>query len=256
MSAIFRKIFIAFAFAAAGQVVAGHNYSDFWGATNGGTVNIVQQGRSVVVSGLLYGSDRQPTWINFGGTLDDNDRLVANVIQNVGDPPRDNWVSQWNPFVVGNATVQFTSKSRATFTLTLNGSTSTGTLRRVRIGPLGLAGEYVATSIELLENCSVRPIGLEARLGLLRVQANAAGDVVTGTFNQIDGSGGCSYNLSLVQSGSVATGDGSFNCSDGTSGDIEVEALRAFDDIITVQMIRRFRSGDTCTATTLLSGSQ
>lgn len=256
MNRILEKIAFTILLAFAGQVAAGHNYSDFWGATNGGTVNIVQQGRSVVVSGLLYGDDRQPTWINFGGTLDDNDSLSAAVIQNVGDPPSDNWVSQWHPFVVGSASIRFTSMSRASFTLTLNGRTSTGTLRRAKIGPLSLAGTYVATTVELFENCSERQNTLEVTLGLLTVQTNDAGDAVTGSFNQSDRFAGCTYYLSLAQSGSVATGSGTFTCNDNTSGDITVESLRALDDSLTIRMVRNFRAGDTCTATTFLSGLQ
>lgn len=120
---------------------------------------------------------------------------------------------------------------------------------------MNLAGVYVATSIEVFENCTVGTNGVVARFGLLRVEADASGSAVTGSFAEGQ-AGGCTYNLTLVQTGSVATGNGSFSCSDGSSGDVEVEAVRAFDDVITAQLIRRYRSGDTCTTTTFVSGTQ
>ena len=256
MSNILRTIVATILLAVAGQAAAGHNYSDFWGATNGATLNIVQQGSSVVVTGFLYDTDRQPTWISFGGTLDENDSFAGNVIQNLGDVPSNNWVLTWNPFVVGTAAIQFTSKSRGNFSLTLNGTTTTGTLRRANIGPLALAGQYMTTIIDGYENCSFRQNNVASTLGLFAVQVSDAGDTMTGSFNVLNGLNSCGYSLLLVQTGSVATGTGTFTCNDGTSGDVAVEALRAFDDIITIQMTRTFLAGDTCVATTFLSGSQ
>lgn len=256
MSGFMRTLAITLFVAVTGQAAAGHNYSDFWGATNGATLNIVQQGSSVVVTGFLYDTDRQPTWISFGGTLDANDSFSGNVIQNVGDVPSNNWVSKWNPFVVGSAAIQFTSMSRGTFSLALNGTTTTGTIRRATIGKLPIAGVYAATIMELLENCSFRQSKLVSSLGLFTVQTNAAGDTITGSFNDIDGLNSCTYYIALVQTGSVATGNGSFTCNDGTSGDVAVDALRAFDDMLTIQMIRTFQAGDTCVGTTFLSGGQ
>ena len=103
------RIVAAILIGAAGQAAAVHDYSDFWGATNGATLNIVQHGSSVVVTGFLYDTDHQPTWITFGGTLDANESFSGNVLQNVGDVPSNNWVSNWNPYVVGSATIVRTS---------------------------------------------------------------------------------------------------------------------------------------------------
>ncbi len=235
---------------------AGHNYSDFWGATNGASLNIVQQGSDVVVTGFLYDTDRLPTWITFGGTLDASNTLSGNVLQNAGDVPSNNFVSNWNPFVVGTASIQFTSLSRASFTLTLNGRTTTGTLRRANLGRLPLAGEYAATIMELLENCTFRQNRLVSSLGLFTVQTNDAGDAMTGSFSETNGPGSCTYYVPLVQTGSVATGYGTFACNDGTDGDAAIESLRAFDDVLVIEMTRTFRRGDTCIATTLLSGGR
>ena len=242
--------------ALAGPAAAGHNYSDFWGATNGATLNIVQHGSSVVVTGFLYDTDHQPTWITFGGTLDANDSFSGNVLQNVGDVPSNNFVSKWNPFVVGTASIQFSSMSRASFTLTLNGTTTTGTLRRANVGRLPLDGQYAVTIMELLENCSNRQNRLVSSIGLFTVQTNDAGNAMTGSFSDINGLGSCTYYVPLVQTGSVATGNGTFICNDGTDGDAAIELLRAFDDILVIEMTRTFRRGDTCIATTFLSGGQ
>jgi hypothetical protein len=251
-----RLIATAMFLALAGPAVAGHNYSDFWGATNGATLNIAQQGSSVVVTGFLYDTDRLPTWITFGGTLDANESFSGDVLQNAGDVPSNNFVSNWNPFVVGTAAIQFTSMSRASFTLTLNGTTTTGTLRRANIGRLPLAGEYAATIMELLENCTNRQNRLVSSLGLFTVQLNDAGNAMTGSFSATDRLDSCTYYVPLVQMGSVATGNGSFTCNDGTDGDAAIESLRAFDDVLVIQMTRTFRRGDTCIATTLLSGGR
>ncbi len=253
----FARIVAAILIGPAGPAAAAaHNYSDFWGATNGTTLNIVQQGSSVVVTGFLYDTDRLPTWITFGGTLDASGSLAGNVLQNTGDVPSNNWVSKWNPYVVGNATIRFTSTAQGTFTLTLNGNTTTGTIYRVAIGKLPLAGTYTVTTIESYADCSSRPNRIESTLGFARVVTTDSGDAMTLSLDNFDGLNACTYYVPLRQSGSFATGNGTFVCNDGTGGDVAVDGLRALDAIVTIRMKRTFRTGETCIADTFVSGSQ
>lgn len=248
------RIGAAILIGAAGQAAAVHDYSDFWNATNGATLNIEQHGSDVVVSGFLYDTDRLPTWITFGGTLDANGSLSGSVLQNVGDAPSNDWVSNWNPYVVGRATIRFTSTSQGTFTLNLNGRTTTGTIYRVTLGKLPLAGTYTAATVDAYANCSSRPNRIESTLGLARVVTTDSGDAMTLSLDNFDGRNACTYYVPLRQRGSFATGSGSFVCNDGTSGDVAVEGLRAFDDIVTIRMKRTYRSGETCIADSFLSG--
>lgn len=248
------RIVAAILIGAAGQAAAAHNYSDHWGATNGATLSIVQHGSSIVVTGHLYDTDRQLTGISFGGTLDENDSFSGVVVQNLGDVPSNNWVSNWNPYVVGSATVRFTSTSQGTFTLTLNGTTTTGTIFRATIGKLPLAGSYTAAAVDAYANCSSRPNRIETTLGLARVVTTDSGDAMTLSLDSIDGRNACTFYVPLRQRGSLATGSGSFVCNDGTSGDVAVEGLRAFDDIVTIRMKRTYRTGETCIADSFLSG--
>ena len=294
MRPIVATFVLAITLAASSAFAESHNYSDFWGATNGATLNIVQTGETVTVTGFLYDVDRLPTWISFSGSLNGTSTFTGNVIQNAGDPPSNSWVSNWNPYSVGSASITFTSKSRGTLTLTLNGTTTTGTIRRANIAKLPLAGQYVSSVVEVLQGCTSRQSGLYsgvgyfnvslndagtaatgsfealdntpgctsrqsglyAGVGYFTVTLNDAGNAATGSFEALDASPGCTYYLPFTQAGSTATGSGTFSCNDGTSGDVEVENLRAYDDIVTIQMTRTFTSGETCVATTFLSGSK
>jgi hypothetical protein len=138
----------------------------------------------------------------------------------------------------------------------LNGTTTTGTIRRANIAKLPLAGQYVSSVVEVLQGCTSRQSGLYAGVGYFNVTLNDAGNAATGSFEALDNSPGCTYYLPFTQAGSTATGNGTFSCNDGTSGDVEVENLRAYDDIVTIQMTRTFTSGETCVASTFLSGSK
>lgn len=256
MRPIVATFVLAITLAASSAFAESHNYSDFWGATNGATLNIVQTGETVTVTGFLYDVDRLPTWISFSGSLNGTNTFTGNVIQNAGDPPSNSWVSNWNPYSVGSASITFTSKSRGTLTLTLNVTTTTGTIRRANIAKLPLAGQYVSSVVEVLQGCTSRQSGLYAGVGYFTVTLNDAGNAATGSFEALDASPGCTYYLPFTQAGSTATGSGTFSCNDGTSGDVEVENLRAYDDIVTIQMTRTFTSGETCVASTFLSGSK
>lgn len=63
MRPIVATFVLAITLAASSAFAESHNYSDFWGATNGATLNIVQTGETVTVTGFLYDVNRLPTWI-------------------------------------------------------------------------------------------------------------------------------------------------------------------------------------------------
>lgn len=229
------------------------NWSDFWGVSNGVTLNVVQQGTNIVATGFLYDSSGNPTWISFGGVLDQaTNSFSGDVIQNRGNPPSSSWSNNWNPYVVGYASVVFTYPNSGQLTLTLNGSTTIGTLRRASLGKLDALGLFVGSGYEIWENCTYRANGVDEGGAIFNVSSNAAGDYFTIRWGALSGTNLCTFYLPVLQAGSVIVGSGTFSCSDGGQGNMVVTTLRATDSSLMGQIVRTYNTIDTCRVTLYL----
>ena len=233
------------------------NYSDWWAdpSYGGSSMNISQQGSSLGVAWYFYDATGTPTWIFGGGVLSGATAsltLFSARGVTLGPP------TAVSAAPIGTATITFTSDSAATFAFTYAGTSAypgrSGqlSLSRYTLASVPIAGTYRYASRTVQSACTVNPDdnGTFIEFGT-RIITVASGSI-TVKDTQTDGTL-CTWSGPYVQAGSKVSVTATFTCSNGWSGNGQLD-LGFTDDSFKQTGTGQVTLGNPCQLSTSASG--
>lgn len=234
---------------------ARNNYQDWWWdpAQSGMGWNVAQQGEVLAVAWFHYDATGKASFLTLAGPLD-GETLTGNLIRSSGPRPG----PAFDPAAVtnvpvGTASLQFTSSHSAVFTYDFDGLSGSVNLQRFSFSTDDFSGSWAYVSTGSLAGCrnpdddgSLREAGL--------MTATRSGDLLTLSLTTDGDDAVCTFSTQLSSQGSLHQGEGSYSCSDGEGGSLELHDIRLSEDSLTMEFTA-IDSGvtDTCTATGHLS---
>ncbi len=269
VAAAFAALFMAAGARAAAPAPA--DYQDWWWdpSKDGMGVNIGQQGDTLAVAWYRFAADRSSTYNLLSGKLVNG--VLTGLLQTASGPPPG---PGYNPAEVlrgnvGSATFRFTSPTSAVFEYTLNGSSGVLNLVRFTMQGIPLEGSWQYASIAARASCLFPASqGQIANSGFATMEKTGPSPGPGPNPNPGSGPGhyrlitqsnigldSCTYNMTLAQSGSLYTGDGTFVCISGRGGAITVERLQAENGFLSLVYTSRYSIGESCTETGRLSAA-
>lgn len=244
-----RLVFFLLVILSGGHTGATQNYSDWWwnSSQSGMGVHVNHQGSIVAATWFMYDPDGSPSFLLLAGTLSNN-QISGNLSRSTGPQPGPsfdpNAVIRTN---VGTATLTFTGSNSATFSYSYNGLSGTLILGRNTFSSPSISGTWQYAAASTISNCIH-----SSENGAMTDSGYASVTVGGGQFSMttysIDGSI-CSHSTSFTQTGSTASGSGTFSCSFGVSGSVTFEDLRVTDNFMIANYSRQATSGETCRET-------
>ena len=240
-------------FGCAGASQATDNYQDWWWnpAQDGMAMNIAQQGETVAVAWYHYDSQTNPAYLLLAGALVDG-TVSGDLVRANGPLPG----SAYDPASVtrtpvGTASMTFSSDRQAAFTYDYDGRSGTIALERFTIAEESLAGDWTFASTGSNSGCMASTSNKAFNnSGALAV--SHSGTTLTLALRNTAGTT-CTHQITATQTGSFYRSEGSFTCSSGTSGSVELEKLRAIEGFIVGSYRATTTSGETCTETATFS---
>ena len=232
------------------------NYQDWWWnpAQDGMGFNVAHQGSTVALAWYHYDSATNPTYLLLAGTLT-NGTLSGELVRANGPLPG----SGYDPAgvvrtTVGTASISFTSDRAASFTYSYDGLSGTIALERFTFAEESLDGSWTFASTGTNSGCMVSTSdGAFSSGGTATL--TRAGSSLTMALAFTSG-GSCTHQITLAKTGSSYRGDGTFSCSSGIGGTVEVGRLRAIEDFLVARYTAQASSGETCLETTQLGATK
>ncbi len=223
---------------------AGFYQSGWWWppSKNGMGLNIEQQGDTIAVAWYHFDEDHSPTYSLLAGKLVSN--TLSGELQTASGPPPG---PAYDPADVsretaGTATLNFTSATSATFEYTLNGRSGSLDLTRFTMEQLPLAtGLWKYNAAYAAWDCFVTDtihswagtasgIATMEKTGDKLYRLTTKDDKTSNNMFLSDGNNvnveSCTYDLKLIQSGSIFTGSGRSSCTYGGSVSIDSVTVR------------------------------
>jgi len=234
---------------------AATNYQDWWwnSAQSGQGVNIGQQGNTLFASWFTYDQTGAGMFLVLAGPVLNN-KVTGDLIRTVGPALG----TPFNPdlvvrTVVGTATLTFSDANNATLQSTVNGISGTLALTRFTFAPLNPAGTYLGSVVTTWSGCLNPANNGEFAYNLLyNITTNNNSLNVQELFD--DGSS-CSFAGTYAQNGSKISASGLFSCTGGTGGTWSSKEILVLDDaFVATSFNQQFTTGETCQATSSVSG--
>lgn len=241
-----KGIVFAGALGSSASAVAESNYQDWWWdpAQSGMGFNVGHQGETVVVAWYHYDADGSPAFMLLSGKLV-NGVLQGNLERSAGPAPGSGYSSSAvQRSVPGTARIEFKSDSSATFTYSYDGKTGSIPLQRFSYGTPSILGRWNYAETFTQSGCTLPQNNGSGEGSGFAMLAGINGHYTMTIY--FDAGGFCSHSINLVQSGSVFTGSGTFNCLNGISGSATVKNLRTVDDFLTLDYQLKVEQGETC----------
>ncbi|GHT96764.1 hypothetical protein FACS1894116_14310 [Betaproteobacteria bacterium] len=236
---------------------AEQNYQDIWWDPDqsGMGFNIGQQDNRIVIAWYHYDANSRPTFLSFAGTLSGG-VATGSLSRSNGDAPGDNYdPAHVQPSVAGTATITFSSDTSATFEYDFEGKNGTIPLQRFTHTPLGLSGDFHVSTVSSWTDCSTAPVpnGSDDDHGLASLSKQNNYHALT---VNLSGSGAkCEHSLDLEQAGAIFSGNGTYFCESGESGQTIVKNLQITGaGILSADYVLKPYGGGSCTINEQLAG--
>lgn len=197
--------------------------SDLWwnASESGWGVNVMQQNSTLFMTFFVYGSNGAPVWyvapaVTYTGSSGNALNYSGALYQTAGP-----WFgTSFNPNnvtnrIVGSVTFSLTSVTTATMAYTVDGVNVSKSLTRQTWKGEDYSGTYVGGSLGTYSGCSTNGYGEE--VDLFTVTQNGTSFSMTATNVQVPSSS-CTYTGTYSQAGRMGSVNGSYQCSNGTSG--------------------------------------
>lgn len=196
--------------------------SDLWWNPNesGWGMQLVQQGSLIFATLFIYGSDSKPTWavaqINYVGQGTWTGPLYLTTGPWFGGPFNAGAVGVRQ---AGTLTFSAPSVAKGAVTYTIDGVTVTKQVERETLTLDNYNGTYVA-ALNLTQSSCSRPTDNGSFNGLMNLSISQNGNTMSMSWGLPLGT--CSYSGSYFQDGRMAAFSGSYTCSFGDAGSMNL----------------------------------
>lgn len=234
---------------------AATNYQDWWWNPDqdGQGVNIGQQGNTLFASWFTYDQTGAGMFLVLAGPLLNN-KVTGDLIRTTGPALGTPFnPSQVTRTIVGQGSLTFSDANNATLQYTVNGVSGTLPITRFTFTTLNPAGVYIGGGTTSRSNCAV-PVnnGEFAYNSLYNITTNNN----SVSIQEVTvGGGSCNYAGTYTQYGSKISASGLFSCTGGTGGTWSSKEILVLDDaFVATSLSLQFTTGETCQATSSVSG--
>jgi hypothetical protein len=221
--------------------LAATNYEGMWWnpSESGWGLNLTHQGTSIFAVWFIYGPDGAPYWVT--GQLSQTgatSSFAGNVYATNGTPYTSPAFDATSTRVapVGTATATFTGANQLKLSYIINGVSQTKTLTRQTLTPIGLSASYKGYTF------GVGPFDYDSTT--FDVTAGSDGSFFLQQTSFFSGT--CRFSGTYAQLGSRIAANGTYQCSDFTTGNWSTDDLTLFDgryllgSVTTGSSVRRF----------------
>jgi len=205
----------------------GTDLSDMWWNPDesGWGANIAHQNEVVFLTLYVYGADGHARWyvapdLAASGGLVFSGSLYETTGPYLGGPFNPAAV---NARAVGTAAVTLTSASTATLAYSVDGVGVTKSIQRQSFRTADMTGTYTGALVGTVEGCGATTT-FAASAGLSISQASSAFTMTE--VNQGNGNR-CTYSGTYSQAGKMGAMNGTFTCTNGTTGSMQMFEMEA-----------------------------
>jgi hypothetical protein len=222
MKRVLALLTLIFAMQAHAANTWGTDMSDMWWNPNesGWGANIAHQQEVVFLTLYVYGTDSRVRWYvgpdlpSSGGGLTFSGALYETTGPYFGGAFNPTAVTSR---VVGSATVTMTSASAGTLTYSVDGVVVTKSIQRQSFRTSDMTGDYTGALVGSVEGCGA-PSNFANTADLSIAQVGS-----TFTLTEVNQIGTrCNYAGTYFQDGRMGGMNGTFNCSNGISGSVQI----------------------------------